>query len=170
MVLLRGTGNKVVVAERPRSSASAERALFSGGKQTNLPTNSPPRTDASTGSTSSMKSKEGAGGTSTALLTSFCAAQAAARPLGVFARNHRVIAKPPAKTFYPPSASVTARTAVAPPTLQLFFPCRQFQALPSVCKKSFIRLKTATAVTRKARSKLYMGLHKLQDVRAMFRV
>lgn len=125
--------------------------------------------DASAGSASSMESKEGAGGTSTALL---CAPQAAAWPAGIFTRSHRVTMQPSPNTFYPPSASINARTAVAPPsTLQLFFPCRQFQALPSVCKKSFIRLKTATAeLVVKAQSKLHIWLPKLQDMRCMFRV
>lgn len=41
-----------------------------------------------------MKSKEGAGGTSTALLTLLCAAAAAAQPLGIFTRNHHGITHP----------------------------------------------------------------------------
>lgn len=146
MVLLRGMRNKVAAARR---ELGFRRAGPLQRWEANEPAHEQPAlgwADASAGSSSSMKPKEGAGGTSTALLTVLRAAQAAARPLGVFARNHRVITQPSANTFYPQSASINTRTAVAPPsTLQLFFPCRQFQALPSVCTKSFIRLKRATA-------------------------
>lgn len=52
-----------------------------------------------------------------------------------------------------------------------FLPPHTVLALPSACKKSFIRLTTATAelfVT--PQSKLYVGLLKRQNVRDMLRV
>lgn len=117
----------------------------------------------SAGSSSSMKSKEAAGGTSTALLTQLCAAPAAAWLLGVFTRNHHGLTQPlQTPSIHHLCSTISIRTSL---------PLHTVLALHSACKKSFIRLTTATKelfVT--TQSKLDVGLLKLRNVRDMLRV
>ena len=160
MVLLRGrSGNKTALAVK-RRELSFCRAGPLQRWEANGPAHEQPASgwaDASASSTSSMKSTEGAGGTSTVLLTSLHATWAAARPPGIFARNHRAISQPSASTFYPPSASINARTAVAPPsTLQLFFPCRVSNT-PSSLEEKFYQAENSHRVICKNKKQIVHG-------------
>lgn len=114
MVLHWGTGNEVAERWEPGSCRAGPPQPW----EANEPALQQPTlgwADSSMGGTSSVKSKEEAEGTSTALLTSLYAAQAAACPLSVFMRNHCVIKQHPANIFSLPLARKTVRAAIAPP-------------------------------------------------------